>query len=235
MQIYDSIANMEGVWVQQKNNFADGIAKQATEMVSEMDKVREERETSKEEHDFYALCKKFPKVSFVVVDEIGELQWEYSGICDTSTFGNFGQISIAIHKDVMENIDNDWDNVVAMIQWMSDHYDEIVGHAKATSSFEYTYVTINYPPVGNYFKIGGLSYMQTICSGPPLSLRTFGEGVEAEESLNINEQYLRSFLMKIQNNTLDKLFEIGEGKQEHKTKTASKAVEEYQEHFVYTK
>lgn len=235
MQIYDSVANAEGVWLQ-KNNFVDGAAKQATEMVSGMDKTREEGETLKEEHDFRALCKKFPKVSFVVVDAIGKLQWEYSGICDTSTFGNFGQISIKIEKELMENLDNDWDNIVAMIQWISDNYDKIVEHAKTTSSFEYTSVTIHYAPTGNCLGVGGLSYTQTIGSEPPLYLRTFGKGVNPEESLSINEEYLRSFLKKVQNDALDKLFEIGEDKQEHKTKkTASKAAKEYQEHFVYAK
>ena len=233
MQIYDSIANMESIWLQQKNNFAGRATKQDMEMVSETDKIGDEGGTLKEEHDFYALCKKFPKVSFVVVDGIGALQWEYSGICNTSTFGNFGQISIKIEKELMENLDNDWDNIVAMIQWVSDNYDKIVEHAKATTSFEYTSVTIHYAPTGNCLGVGGLSYTQTISSGPPLYLRTFGEGVKPEESLDIDEEYLRSFLMKVQNDALDKLFEIGEEKPENKMKTASKAVEEYQEHFVY--
>ena len=37
----------------------------------------------------------------------------------------------------------------------------------------------------------------------------------------------------MQKDAFDKLFEIGEDKQAHKMKPAWKAVEEYQEHFVY--
>ena len=77
-----------------------------------MNRTKEEEKTLKEVHDFRALCKEFPNVSFVVVDEIGELQPEYKGICNTSTFGDFEQVSIMIEEKVIENLDKDWDECI---------------------------------------------------------------------------------------------------------------------------
>lgn len=229
MRINESVANMEGVWLQRSNS-VDKETKQMEGIISEIDE-----KTSNEEHDFRALCKKFPNVSFVVVDGIGGLQSEYKGICNTSAFGDFAQISIEVDKEVIENLDNDddWNNTVKMVQWISDHYDEIVGHAKATSACKYTWVTIHYKPAENCTGIGNLSYMQTLAFEPPIAIREFGEDEEPDDG--INEKQIQALLRKIQKDAFDKLFEIGEDKQEHKIKTkpASKAVKEYQEHFVY--
>lgn len=70
---------------------------------------------------------------------------------------------------------------------------------------------------------------------PPIVCREVGKNGEEDISLGINEKAIQAFLRNIQKELSDKIFEIGEDKPEHKTKTVSKAVEEYQEHFVYVK
>lgn len=80
-------------------------------------------------------------------------------------------------------------------------------------------------------RIGNLTFSQLLCFDPPIAYREYGEDVGLDDLTK--EKYLQAFLMKIQKDTFDKILEIGENKQEHKMKTASKAVEEYQEQFVY--
>ena len=114
MRINENAANMERVWFQQKSNSGNEETKQNEKIISEKNRIEiADEQTLNEERDFRALCKKFPNVAFVVVDEIGGLQSEYKGICNTSVFGDFAQISIEIDKEVIENLDNDddWDNI----------------------------------------------------------------------------------------------------------------------------
>lgn len=233
MRIHESTANIESDWFRQKNNSVNGAAKHNEKMIVEMNGTKEEEKTLKEAHDFRALCKEFPNVSFVVVDEIGELQPEYKGIRNTSAFGDFGQVSIMIEEKVIENLDQDWDDAVTMIQGISDHYDEIVGHVKASSACNYTMVKIHYASAENCLGVGNLSYTQMLCFDPPEYYREFGDDVALGGYLDVKEKYLQAFLMKIQIDVFDKLFEIGEDKREYKTKTAFEVVKKYQDHFAY--
>lgn len=225
MRINESAANMEGAWFQRSNS-VDRETKQMEKMISEMNKIEEvDEKTLSEEHNFRALCKKFPEISFVVVDGTGAPLSKYSGICNTSAFGDFGQISIEVDEEIIKNLANDWDNIVTKIQMISDHYDEFVAFARAEPNCLYTGITLCYGSAGK------ISWIQSYWSEPPTYLREYWD----LDDLRTNDKYLQALLLKMQKDVFDKLFEIGEDKQEHKMKTASKAVEEYQEHFVYEK
>lgn len=229
MRINKINTNMNGVWFKH-GNFAGMENEQKEEIIPEENRIGEEKEkTFKEKQDFRALCKKFPDISFVVVNKIGEPQPEYSGICNTSVFGELGKVSIEVDKEVIENLDDDWDNIVTMIQAISDNYGSVAGHAKASSGCKYTAVTLHYASVGN------LSFTQSLWFNPPFVLRDSGEKTGAEDVPDTNRKYLQVFLMNIQNDVFDKLFEIGENKQGNKIKSIQKYVKEYQRHFVYQK
>lgn len=94
MRINESVENGEGVWFQQSNS-VDKETGQMEKIISEKSKIgKVDKKSSSDVHNFRALCKEFSDVSFIVVDEIGTLQSGYRGICNTSAFGDFGQISM---------------------------------------------------------------------------------------------------------------------------------------------
>ena len=57
--------------------------------------IEEKKESeSTDVMNFATLCKKFPNISFVVVDSIDAIKQEYTGVCNTDAFGNLDKISI---------------------------------------------------------------------------------------------------------------------------------------------
>lgn len=202
------------------------------EEVPQFSGVTEAKETEeKEKIDFAFLCKKFPEISFIVVDGTGEPQQEYVGICDTSVFGDLEQISIEIEKDVIDNLEEDYDNITMVIQWIVDNYRMIQGNAKA-SGCSYASVTLH------YVQGRELSFWQTLSFAPPTFLRELGQHTNmysgwAEEG---REKHLQAFLRKTQEEIFDQLFEIGkEEKEEREQKHQSleKYAKKYQESFIY--
>lgn len=57
-----------------------------------------------------------------------------------------------------------------------------------------------------------IQVIQSYWSESPNSLREFEEDVEPGDDLGTNEKYLQAFLMKIQNDVFDRLFELVEDK-----------------------
>lgn len=213
--------NIDSVWFDQNNYPNRKNDKNGYNMF-----INEDIEQSvlNEQHNFNTLCQKFPDVSFVVVDEIGEPQQEYGDVCNTLCFGDLGQISIEIQKEVIEKLDSDWNNIVTMIQAISDNYGSIANHAVA-SGCSYTAVTLHYSNGGD------LSFGQSLWFEAPVIDRQYGKELRCKNFFDTNEKYLQTFLTNIQNDAIDKLFNIGEDKHSYKVKT--KCVNEYQKQFVY--
>lgn len=178
---------------------------------------------------FQALCKKFPYISFVVVDEISAVQPEYNGMCNTSAFGDLNQVSIQIEKEVIEKLGEDYDNIVMMIQGIADNYEGVKRHAMASGS-TYTAVTLHYKETGD------LSFRQTLWFEPPIVCRETGSNKGVTLDTEAKDKYLQAFLMNIRNEMLDKLFEVGKvDRFEKGHKGKSKGAREYQKQFIYEK
>lgn len=178
---------------------------------------------------FKALCKKFPNVEFIVVDaETGAHLPEYSGICRTPAFGNLNQVSIMIDRKVVENLENDYENIVSTIQTICERYEYDTKQAAIASGVEYTALELHYKDSKT------LSCWQIYWpDGAPIACREEAQNLEDDINAGINEKYLRAFLMNIQKQLSDKMFEIGENKQGHKLKSVQEGSRIYQEYFIY--
>lgn len=213
-----------------KNNQSFTIDSNENKEFSLENNVIEEKKESESTDvmNFATLCKKFPNISFVVVDSIDAIKQEYTGVCNTDAFGNLDKISIMIDEDVIKKLDNDYDNIELMIKFISDYYEHIKVNAMS-SGCEYTAVTLHYTDTGE------LSYTQSLWFDVPILCRE--AGIKGNTSFNIdtNEKYLQTYLMNIQNEVFEKLFEIGENDQDNKFKSGSECAKKYQEHFMYQK
>lgn len=177
---------------------------------------------------FQDLCKKFPNVSFVVVDEIGGPLSEYSGICRTSTFGDLNQVSIKIEEEVIKNLEKDYENIARMIQSISDCYEFETKQAARATGADYAAVELHYKNAKT-LSYGRIYYFQD----PPILCREQTKNEEEDMNLGINEKALQAFLMNIQKELSDKMLEIGEKEQRHKSAQEGSRI--YQGHFIYAK
>lgn len=69
---------------------------------------------------------------------------EYGGICRTSTFGDLNQISIKIEEKVIENFEKDYENIVRMVQSISDSYERETKQAARAAGADYVAVELGY-------------------------------------------------------------------------------------------
>lgn len=94
-----------------------------------------EEKTEKTKLDYYKeICKAFPNVAFVVVENtlpvegawIPEIQKEFRGISDISNFSDMSTVSIELDVKLLEKIQEDPDymeTVMNSIKWVVDNYD----------------------------------------------------------------------------------------------------------------
>ncbi|MCH5267078.1 MAG: hypothetical protein J1E62_01935 [Lachnospiraceae bacterium] len=228
MQINESNMYANNYNFDQTDYVGKGIAVKKRDITAN-DTIEKDKERSDIEA-FKALCKKFPNVEFIVVDMTGAAQPEYSGICRTPAFGDLNQVSIMIDKEVVENLENDYENIISTIQAICERYEYETKQKAVASGVEYTALHLH------YIDSKRLSCWQIYWpDGAPTVCREEGKNRHPDINTGIKEKNLQAFLRNIQKQLSDKLFEIGESKQEHKAKSLREGVENYREHFVYAK
>lgn len=181
--------------------------------------------------NFASLCKQFPDIAFVVVDYLGSPVPEYNGICNTAAFGDLNKVSIRINEEVIEKLDEDFDNIIKMIQYKEDTYSYVKDNAEI-SGCKTTAADLCYDGTK-------LIYMQVLWpdyDAPDIYRKTGSLKPSSSDYTNIdlNEKYLQDFLLNMQHKTYDKLFKLGESDKDE-VKSRQKYVEKYQKHFLYRK
>lgn len=176
--------------------------------------------------NFARLCEKFPDIAFVVIDSIGGILPEYNGICNTAAFGELDKVSMRIDEKVIEKLEDDFDYISMTIENVAFNYQDVKNNAVA-SGCRYASADIRYDGAT-------LVRMQTLYVKYPPKLARETGFLEPSLREDTNQKYFQTFLLNIQYEVYNKLWEIGEedAEKDH-PKLEKKYAEEYQKHFLY--
>lgn len=190
-------------------------------------RTEEEPKTTVDENtkrkNFTALCKEFPSVAFVVEDATAD----YRGICDTSSFGDKEKVSINLVEDILVNYEENHDYIAGVIKGIINNYDIIKSEARGEE--KYTSVTLHYT-------VNGLTYFQTCWPDYPDKYRnpsTQISSAQSKSNIIADDNHYQALLMKVQHESLERLFHVGENKHKHYATQPKKVAKMYQRQFIY--
>lgn len=183
--------------------------------------------------NFEALCREFPDVAFVVREsDMWNGNADYNGICNTNSFSYPDKVSIVLDEEILEKYEKDYRNIIGTIRGIINNYGQIQANARGVH--KYTAVNLHYA-------LEGLSFNQTLWPDA-VSLKNNSSSQNAypqkKSNINTGDNHYQALLMKIQHDSLEKLYNLGENKvylnmEKCHAAQAKKGTMMYQKNFLY--